>query len=123
VFAQLPSAAKTVEDRALASALAALPDVARDSAGRCGRALARPPRRWVCLASPPVRSLRRVRSTSGSAGPTRSRGSTRSSPRLVVPPRARAIAAVVDGALLTSRGGLRIEGLPVESATLSPHAL
>jgi hypothetical protein len=45
-------------------------------------------------------------------------------PRLVVPHGARGIAAVVGGKLwLTTRSGLRIEGLPVDSATLSPHAL
>ena len=44
--------------------------------------------------------------------------------RLVVPQGARGIAAVVDGRLwFTSRSGLRIEGLPVDSAALSPHAL
>jgi hypothetical protein len=44
-------------------------------------------------------------------------------PRLLVPAGAHAIAAVVDGKLwLTTRSGLRIEGLPVESAGLSPHA-
>lgn len=45
-------------------------------------------------------------------------------PDLLIPSGARAIAAVVDGRLwLTTRSGLRIEGLPVRSATLSPHAL
>jgi hypothetical protein len=45
-------------------------------------------------------------------------------PRLAVPHGARGIAAVVGGKLwLTTRSGLRIEGLPVDSATLSPHAL
>jgi hypothetical protein len=44
-------------------------------------------------------------------------------PRLLVPAGAHAIAAVVDGKLwLSTRSGLRIEGLPVASAGLSPHA-
>jgi hypothetical protein len=43
---------------------------------------------------------------------------------LLVPAGAHAVAAVVDGRLwLTTRSGLRIQGLPVHSATLSPHAL
>ncbi len=45
-------------------------------------------------------------------------------PLLRVPPGARGVAAVVDHRLwLVTRGGLRIQGLPVQSATLSPHAL
>jgi hypothetical protein len=44
--------------------------------------------------------------------------------RLVLPPGARGIAVVVGGRLwLTTRGGTRIEGLPVTAAELSPHAL
>ena len=44
--------------------------------------------------------------------------------RLVLQPGMHGTAAVIDGRLwLTTRGGTRIEGLPVSSAELSPHAL
>jgi hypothetical protein len=44
--------------------------------------------------------------------------------RLVLQPGMDGIAAVIDGRLwLTTQGGTRIEGLPVASAELSPHAL
>jgi hypothetical protein len=43
---------------------------------------------------------------------------------LVLPSGLNGIAAVIDGRLwLTTKGGTRIEGLPVASAELSPHAL
>jgi len=46
------------------------------------------------------------------------------SAHLLVPAGAHGIAAVVDGRLwLATRRGLRIEGLPVSAAALSPHAL
>lgn len=46
------------------------------------------------------------------------------SPQLRVPAGAAAIAAVLDGRLwLATSSGLRIQGLPVSAATLSPHAL
>src|SRR5437764_7230605 len=44
--------------------------------------------------------------------------------RLSVPAGSRGLAVVADGRLwLASRGGLRIEGMPVSAAELSPHAL
>jgi hypothetical protein len=59
-------------------------------------------------------SLGRASKTSGHA----------SAPRLVLQPGMHGIAAVIDGRLwLTTKGGTRIEGLPVASAELSPHAL
>ena len=43
--------------------------------------------------------------------------------RLELEPGTNGVAAVIDGNLwLTTRGGMRIEGLPVSSAELSPHA-
>jgi hypothetical protein len=55
--------------------------------------------------------------TSGTSGPA-------ATSRLVLQPGMSGIAAVIDGRLwLTTRGGTRIEGLPVASAELSPHAL
>jgi hypothetical protein len=47
-----------------------------------------------------------------------------SAARLTLEPGMRGMAAVIDGRLwLTTKGGTRIEGLPVASAELSPHAL
>lgn len=49
---------------------------------------------------------------------------TTAAARLAVPSGAHGIAAIVDGRLwLTTSGGLRIQDLPVSSATLSPRAL
>jgi hypothetical protein len=59
----------------------------------------------------------------GSDGQT-PRSAPEAAPRLAVPPGADGIAAVVDGRLwLATRQGTRIEGLPVSTAELSPHAL
>ena len=127
LFARLPTASRAVEDRALAAALAALP-----AAGARHR---RPVRTALLVAAAAVCLLALAAGALGAAGALHvslggvapeaapaARGSTAS--RLIVPQGARGIAAVVDGRLwFTSRSGLRIEGLPVESAALSPHAL
>jgi hypothetical protein len=125
LFAQFPSAAKTVEDRALASALAALPDVSPR--------LRRPLRAGLLAAAAAVCLLAVSAGALAAAGAlhirlggadTLTRARQAAVPRLILPRGARGIAAVVGGRLwLTSRGGLRIEGLPVDSAALSPHAL
>jgi hypothetical protein len=126
LFARLPTASRAVEDRALAAALAALP-----AAGARHR---RPVRTALLVAAAAVCLLALAAGALGAAGalhvslggPTEAAPAAPAptAPRLIVPQGARGIAAVVDGRLwFTSRSGLRIEGLPVESAALSPHAL
>src|SRR5467141_705124 len=96
LFAQLPSAAKTVEDRALASALAALPEV--------GPRLRRPLRAGLLAAAAAVCVLAVSAGALAAAGAlhirlggtdTLTRARHAAVPRLVVPRGARAIAAVV----------------------------
>ena len=127
LFTRLPTASRAVEDRALAAALATLP-----AAGARHR---RPVRTALLVAAAAVCLLALAAGALGAAGALHvslggaaheaapaARAPTAS--RLIVPQGARGIAAVVDGRLwFTSRSGLRIEGLPVESAALSPHAL
>ena len=125
LLAQLPTATKAVEDRALAAALAALPP-----AGARSR---RPVRTAFLVAAGAILLLAVSAGALAAAGALhvslgRSGRSAQQRaplvPRLIVPRGARGIAAVVGGRLwFTSRSGLRIEGLPVESAALSPHAL
>jgi hypothetical protein len=125
LFAQLPTATKAVEERALAAALAALPPA--------GARHRRPFRTAFLVAAGTVLLLAVSAGALAAAGALHVSlgGSERSArqrapivPRLIVPRGARGIVAVVDGRLwFTSRSGLRIEGLPVESAALSPHAL
>jgi hypothetical protein len=125
LLARLPSATTSVEDHALAAAMASLPDV---------ESRRRRPLRTALLAVAGAACVLAVSagalaaagalhvSLGGSHALTRGRQGV--VPRLVVPRGAHGIAAVVDGRLwLTSRGGLRIEDLPVHSAALSPHAL
>jgi hypothetical protein len=123
LFAQLPTATKTVEDRALAAALAALPPpTARH---------ARPVRTALLVAAAAMSVLVVSAVALGAAGalhvrlgaPAALPPRAVATPRLALPRGARGIAAVVGGRLwFTSRSGLRIEGLPVSSAALSPHA-
>jgi hypothetical protein len=123
LFAQLPTASQAVEDRALAAALAALPAPGRR---------AKPIRTVLLVAAATLCLLGLSAGALGAAGALHVRlGAAAATPRRVVatphlalPHGARGIAAVVDGRLwFTSRSGLRLEGLPVSSAALSPHAL
>jgi hypothetical protein len=123
LFAQLPTASQAVEDRALAAALAALPAPGRR---------AKPVRTVLLIAAATLCLLALSAGALGAAGALHVRlGAATATPRRVVatphlalPHGAHGIAAVVDGRLwFTSRSGLRLEGLPVSSAALSPHAL
>jgi hypothetical protein len=121
-----PRSGGDVEERALATALAALP--------------ARRPRRQRALVLAAAATL--AAATVAAAGAlaagtlhvslgkpvaspaTRTVAARTSAARLVVPAGAHGIAAVVDGRLwLTTADGVRIEGLRVTSAELSPRAL
>lgn len=123
LFAHLPTATRTVEDRALAAALTALPPP--------GARHARPVRTALLVAAAAVCLLAVSAVALGAAGAlhvslgakptTPVRSVTASS--LTLPRGARGIAAVVDGRLWFTNRSLRIEGLPVDSAALSPHAL
>ncbi len=120
-----PRADEDVERRALGLALAALPSEARGARRRV---------RMVVLAAAAALVLLAVAAaalaTAGalhvSLGPSTAKRapSPPVAPQLQVPAGADAVAAVIDHQLwLTTRAGLRIQGLPVRSATLSPHAL
>jgi hypothetical protein len=123
LFAQLPTASQAVEDRALAAALAALPPA--------GARHGRPVRTALLVAAAAVCLLAVSAGALGAAGALHvSLGAKPTAPvRAVAPPSltlprgARGIAAVVDGRLWFTNRNLRIEGLPVDSAALSPHAL
>ena len=125
LLAHRPSAAKGVEDHALATALAALPD-AEPRHRRQLRTLVLAAAAAACLLAVSAGALAAAGALHVRLGGSDVLGHGRQEvvPRLVVPRGAHGIAAVVDGRLwLTSRVGLRIEDLPVDSAALSPHAL
>ena len=117
-----PRADEDVERRALGLALAALPPEARGARRRV---------RMVGLAAAATLLLLAVAAAALAAGALHvSLGSSTAkraplvAPQFQVPVGADAVAAVIDHQLwLTTRAGLRIQGLPVRSATLSPHAL
>lgn len=124
LFAQLPAASQAVEDRALAAALAALPS----PAGRHRR----PVRTALLVAAAAVCLLAVSAGALGAAGAlhvslgrgtTPARAGSVADSRLGLPRGAQGIAALVDGRLWFTNRHLRIEGLPVDSAALSPHAL
>jgi hypothetical protein len=123
LFAHLPTATKAVEDRALAAALAALPPP--------GARHARPVRTALLVAAAAVCLLAVSAGALGAAGALHVSLGAKATPsvrnaslsRLTLPPGAHGIAAVVDGRLWFTNRSLRIEGLPVDSAALSPHAL
>lgn len=124
---RLPRPTDDVEQRALATALAALP--APEPAGR------RPLRTLLLIAAATIVLLALAAGALATVGalhvslgqpapPRRTQAPVSPASRLRMPAGARGIAAVIDGRLwLTTRSGVRIEGLPVESASLSPHAL
>jgi hypothetical protein len=125
LLAHLPFAAKGVEDHALAMALAALPD-AEPRRRRQVRTLLLAAAAAACLLAVSAGALAAAGAIHVTLGGSDvvTPGRQGAVPRLVVPRGAHGIAAVVDGRLwLTTRAGLRIEDLPVDSAALSPHAL
>jgi hypothetical protein len=121
-FADLPEAAPEVEDRARRAALAALPRRrrARRTAGVAAVALA-----GAGIGALTLVGLRATGTIHLQVG-SRARADQPSPvvSRLLVPRGGDGIAAVVDGRLwLSTRRGVRIEGLPVSAAGLSPNAL
>ncbi len=122
-LARLGRPGADAEERALRLALAALP-AAEPRRDRRLRALVLAAAALLCLLTVSAGALAAAGALHVSlGGERRPAAAAVSRPRLLVPPRARGIAAVVGGELwLSTRSGLRIEGLPVESAALSPRA-
>lgn len=120
LFERFPEPEPRVEEQALARALAALPAGAPPRLGRL-----RAPALAVAAAVALLLVAAGALAAAGALHVTVGRRSTASTTlRLALPGGARGIAVVVEGRLwLTTRSGLRIEGLPVSTAALSPHAL
>ena len=120
-----PRSGRDVEERALATALAALP--ARPQRHRRAPVLAAAAAlaaATVAAAGALAAGTLHVSLGEPAAKPAAKPVARAVAPRLVVPPGTRGIAAVVDGRLwLTTADGVRIEGLRVTSAELSPRAL
>jgi len=125
LFAELPQPESEVTERALARALAALPRP---------HAFERPARALAFLLAAALALLAVAAGALAAAGALHvsfGRETAQSQPgrgastsQLTVPRGAGGIAATVDGRLwLTTAGGLRLQGLPVTAAALSPHAL
>jgi hypothetical protein len=121
-FDDLPDAERESEDRARRAALAALPRrrPARRAIGVAAVALAGAGIGALTLAG--LRATGTIHLQVGSRAGADQPAALVS--RLLVPRGSDGIAAVVDGRLwLSTRRGVRIEGLPVSAAGLSPHAL
>lgn len=126
LFAHLPQPDPEVSERALARALAALPTQARRS-DRSARALAFLVAAAVALLAAAAGALAAVGALHVSFGQAKhqaKRSQTAAQAQLTVPAGAHGIAATVSGRLwLTTSNGLRLQGLPVTAAAISPHAL
>jgi hypothetical protein len=128
LFAQLPKPDAEVGDRALARALDALPLTAsrRHRPALTIRALVFVLAAVIALLAASAGALAAVGALHVSFGQSPHRSPQRSaSPasQLAVPHGARGVAVTVDGRLwLTTASGLRLQGLPVTAAALSPHA-
>lgn len=126
LFAHLPQPDGEVTERALARALAALPTPAHRS-DRSARVVAFLLAAAVALLAAAAGALAAVGALHVSFGQAKHQ-SQRSQPaaqaQLAVPAGAHGIAATVSGRLwLSTSNGLRLQGLPVSAAALSPHAL
>ena len=126
LFAELPGPDPELGERALARALDVLP--ARSRRGRRSRRLAILVAAVLVLLAVAAGALAAAGALHVSFGQLShrpiERQATASAPQLQLPRGAAGIAVVVDGRLwLTTRGGLHLQGLPVSSAALSPHAL
>jgi len=120
---RVPQASDEVERRALGLALAALPAPAGADRSRRLRVLLLAAAATLALLAVAAAALATAGALHVTLG-TSSPGAPVLPRELHVPAGAKAVAAVVDGRLwLTTRSGLSIRGLPVQSATLSPHAL
>jgi hypothetical protein len=127
LFAQLPAPDPEVEERALAAALTAL-QPRQPRPHRSVQRLAILLAAALVLLALAAGALAAAGALHVSFGQQSHRPSKTAnsggSPQLQVPVGARGIAAVIDGRLwLTTRTGLRLQGLPVSTAALSPHAL
>jgi hypothetical protein len=126
LFAQLPEPDPEVQERALAAALAALqPRQLRPhrSLQRLAILLAAA-LVLLALAAGALAAAGALHVSFGQQSHHPTRKSSIGSPQLQVPAGAHGIAAVIDRRLwLTTRSGLRLQGLPVSTAALSPHAL
>ena len=126
LFARLPEPDPEVTGRALVRALAALPPPVRRSE-RSARAVAFLLAAAVALlavAAGALAAAGALHVSFGQTKPAAERGKTSAEAQLTVPAGAHGIAATVGGRLwLTTSNGLRLQGLPVSAAALSPHAL
>jgi hypothetical protein len=123
LFAGLPEPDPEVTERALARALVALPAPARRQAGRSARAAVLVLAAALLLLGVAAGALAAAGALHVGFGKP-GRHPQRATSHLVVPRGAHGIAATVGGRLWLSTGsGLRLEGLPVSAAELSPHAL
>lgn len=126
LFAQLPSPDREVTERALARALSVLPTHPQRSETRV-RMLAFLLAAAVALlvvAAGALAAVGALHVSFGQATHRSQRGAASSASQLMVPTGTRGVAATVGGRLwLTTASGLRLQGLPVTAAALSPHAL
>ena len=126
LFSELPEADPEVSDRALARALEALPAPrlaprprVRTLAILCAAALV-----LLALAAGALAAAGGLHVSLGRPSHPEKTATAATGSQLSVPPGARGITAVVNGRLwLTTSSGLRLQGLPVSAAALSPHAL
>jgi hypothetical protein len=117
-----PASSGDAEERGLRRALAALPAAERPR--HRVRALTLALAATVAVLTVAAGALAAAGALHVSLGRTPKASSHATAARLALQPGLNGIAAVIDGRLwLTTRGGTRIEGLPVASAELSPHAL
>jgi hypothetical protein len=118
----LSASSGDAEERALRLALAALPAAERPR--RRIRALTLALAATVVVMTVAAGALAAAGALHVSLGRTSKASPRAAASRLVLQPGLSGIAAVINGRLwLTTKGGTRIEGLPVASAELSPHAL
>lgn len=113
-----------VEERALRRALGALPAPDRAHHRRRALTLAVAATLGVTiLTAGALAAAGALHVSLGRTPATSATASSSSAARLVLQPGMHGVAAVIDGRLwLTTQNGMRIEGLPVSSAELSPHA-
>ena len=114
-----------VEERALRRALGALPAPDRVHHRRRALTLAVAATLGVTtLAAGALAAAGALHVSLGRTPATTATASSSSAARLILQPGMHGVAAVINGRLwLTTQNGMRIEGLPVSSAELSPHAL
>jgi hypothetical protein len=117
-----PTSSGDAEERGLRRALGALPPAERQR--HRVRTLPLALAATIAVMTVAAGALAAAGALHVSLGRTAKTSSHATASRLVLQPGMHGIAAVVDGRLwLTTKGGTRIEGLPVASAELSPHAL